>query len=239
MGQRLRLNAGFTIPSNYTVQEKAVLKALKKYGALVADNGGFFSISITPDDRYGSTLDHLLNSVPISAFEVVQSTGATGGPRSPGAPMAMAGHDQFVTLGGTASLQGSATNATGTTWSQLSGPAGAVSFGNAAQLSTTASFTLPGTYLLMLSAADGVHAVAHDTLTVKVTLTPDVMRSGSDAVTSFPTLSGRHYRVEWSGDLINWSTVADNIAGTGGILNVTHTNGYNAARNFYRVLVVD
>src|SRR2546425_1458222 len=52
MGQRLRLKSGFVIPANWTKQEKAVLTALKKYGALVADNGNFVSISVTPDDRW-------------------------------------------------------------------------------------------------------------------------------------------------------------------------------------------
>jgi hypothetical protein len=38
MGQRVRLKASFVIPDNWTIEEKAVLRALKKYGALVADN---------------------------------------------------------------------------------------------------------------------------------------------------------------------------------------------------------
>lgn len=42
MGQRLRLKAGFIIPPAWTKHEKAVLLALKKYGAIVADNGSFF-----------------------------------------------------------------------------------------------------------------------------------------------------------------------------------------------------
>ena len=40
MGQRLRLKAAFQIPTNSTVHEAAVFRALKKYGAIVADNGG-------------------------------------------------------------------------------------------------------------------------------------------------------------------------------------------------------
>jgi hypothetical protein len=50
MGQRLRLKANFAIPATWTIEEKAVLLALKKYGAIVADNGNFFSVSICPDD---------------------------------------------------------------------------------------------------------------------------------------------------------------------------------------------
>ena len=51
MGQRVRLKANFAIPSSWTTFERAVLLGLKKYGALVADNGNFFSISVTPDER--------------------------------------------------------------------------------------------------------------------------------------------------------------------------------------------
>ena len=54
MGQRLRLKASFVIPATWTIEEKAVLLALKKYGAIVADNGGFFSISVCPDDRFAA-----------------------------------------------------------------------------------------------------------------------------------------------------------------------------------------
>ena len=81
MGQRLRLKAGFVIPSNWTLPEKAVLLALKKHGALVADNGGFFSISITPDNRYPKGCFDHLNGLGIDQFEVIQTTGPNEGPR--------------------------------------------------------------------------------------------------------------------------------------------------------------
>ncbi len=238
MGQRLRLSAGFSIPENYTKPEQAVLLALKKYGAIVADNGGFFSVSITPDDRYGNTLDHILNSVPISSFEVVQSTGATTGPRAPGAPTADAGGDQWLPVGSLAQLQGNVSNATTVKWKRHSGPA-PVTFGDTTQAVTSAAFSIPGTYTLMLSAADGTHAVAYDALVIHVTLTPAVSRSGNDEITSFPSTAGHHYRVEHSANLTSWDTVADNIPGTGATLHVTHSGAFSASRHFYRVAVLD
>ena len=73
MGQRLRLKASFVIPANWTKQEKAVCLGLKKYGGLVADNGGFFSFSVCPDDRFpGNAFDNL-STIAISSFEAVQS----------------------------------------------------------------------------------------------------------------------------------------------------------------------
>ena len=240
MGQRLRLKSSFTIPANYTTQEKAVLLALKKYGAIVADNGGFFSISITSDDRYGSTLDHILNSVAITNFEVVQSTGVTGGPRSPGAPAANAGWDQWIPIGGTANLAGSITNTSpvAVNWKLYAGPA-PVTFGDATQAVTTAGFPVPGTYTLLLSAADGIHAVAYDAVVVHVTFTPLLTRSGNDETISFPSTAGHHYRVDRSNDLFLWTIHADNLAGTGASLNITHTGAFDNPSQFYRVTVLD
>ena len=105
MGQRLRLKASFVIPSNWTIEEKAILLGLKKYGAIVADNsGGFFSISVSPDDRWpASCFDHLA-TVSIDNFEVIQTTGPTEGPRSPDAPTVDAGPDQVIGIDDAANL---------------------------------------------------------------------------------------------------------------------------------------
>ena len=106
MGQRLRLKSSFVIPSTWTIEEKAILRALQKYGALVADNGGFFSVSVCPDNRFSdSAFDHL-STVAIDNFEVVQTTGASEGPRSPNAPSVNAGADQVLSSIGTTTLAG-------------------------------------------------------------------------------------------------------------------------------------
>ncbi len=171
MGQRLRLKAGFAIPGNWTVEEKAVLLALKKYGAIVADNGNFFSVSVCPDNRFSSSAFSHLPTIDISNFEVVQTTGAAEGPRSPGAPNVDAGPDQFLEWPTNISLTGSINDPSGhasVLWNLYAGPAGA-SFANASQAATTATITAPGTYTFMLSADDGTHAVAYDAVVVRVT----------------------------------------------------------------------
>ena len=72
--------------------------------------------------------------------------------------------------GGAADLEGAASDADGdpvtTTWSKVSGP-GAVYFGNAAALVTTAYFTQPGVYVLRLTANDG-YAQNVDEVTIAV-----------------------------------------------------------------------
>jgi len=171
MGQRLRLKANFAIPATWTVEEKAVLLALKKYGAIVADNGNFFSVSVSPDDRFSSNAFSHLSTIDINNFEVVQTTGPSEGPRSPGAPSVDAGPDQFLEYPTNISLNGSVNDPSGhatIAWKIYSGPAGA-SFANASQATTNVTINGPGTYTFMLSADDGVHAVAYDAVVVRVT----------------------------------------------------------------------
>ncbi|MGD0812874.1 MAG: hypothetical protein ABSA83_04665 [Verrucomicrobiota bacterium] len=170
MGQRLRLKAAFVIPASWTIEEKAVLLGLKKYGAMVADNGNFFSISVTPDDRWPANCFDDLTSISITNFEVVQTTGPNGGPRSPGAPAANAGPAQSVVVGEPAQMQGTVAF-TGAPpaiqWTLYSG-SGTVTFGNATQTNTTATFNTPGVYTLMLSADDSIHAVAYSAVAITV-----------------------------------------------------------------------
>jgi hypothetical protein len=170
MGQRLRLKSNFVIPSNWTIEEKAVLLALKKYGAIVADNGNFFSVSVCPDNRFSANAFSHLSTVDINNFEVIQTTGATGGPRSAGAPTADAGPDQIVDLATGATLNGLINAPSGSAtiqWKLYSGPA-SVAFGNPNSANTTVSFSQTGSYKLELSADDGVHAVAYDAMVMKV-----------------------------------------------------------------------
>lgn len=243
MGERLRLKASFTIPDAWTIYEKAVAKALKKYGCIVADNGGFFSISVAPDTRFpNGAFDHL-SAIGIANFEVVQGTGPSGGPRSPGQPGANAGPDQFINWSDTTLLQGSTTDPdapqTPVTirWSQYNGP-GTVTFGNASQAQTTVTFSLPGRYTLMLSADDGVHTPAYDAVVVEARLNPEILRSGTDALIRFASVNGRKYRVERSGNLSSWTTLADNVPGTGSLLQTTHPGALSLGAQFYRVVVL-
>src|SRR5205085_1418025 len=167
----VRLKASFVVPDSWTIEEKAVLRALKKYGALVADNGGFFSVSVCPDDRFAANAFDHLSTIGISNFEVVQTTGPTEGPRSPGAPAVDAGPDQFLEWPTSISLGGSVNDPSGRAsvlWKIYSGPAGAL-FANPNQPATNVTINGPGTYTFLLSADDGVHAIAYDAVVVRVT----------------------------------------------------------------------
>ncbi len=170
MGQRFRLKSSFVIPDNWTIEEKAVLRALKKYGGMVADNGNFFSFSVCPDDRFSDEAFDHLSTIDVDSFEVIETTGPTEGPRSPGSPIVDAGADQVVDLGTTVMLHGVISAPAGTVtvqWKPYSGP-NEVILGSPSSTDTSVSFTQPGSYVFELSADDGLHAVAYDAVVVSV-----------------------------------------------------------------------
>jgi hypothetical protein len=73
MGQRLRLRRGYDI-SRFPRQARIVLKALKRYGMILADNGSSWYVSGAPDPRWSNDQLHALHRVPGSAFEVVDTS---------------------------------------------------------------------------------------------------------------------------------------------------------------------
>ena len=167
---------------------------------MVADNGNYFSISVTPDDRWPANCFNDLTSISATNFEVIQTTGPNEGPRSPGAPVANAGPDQTVPVGVPVTLPGVVTFSNAPPviqWKLYSGP-GTVTFGNAALTNTTATFSAPGVYTLELSAADGVHAVAYDAAVYhRDECHQSVHRVGRDE--REPELDGRHGAVRGAG----------------------------------------
>jgi hypothetical protein len=73
MGQRLRLKRGYDI-SRFPRQSRIVLRALKRYGMILADNGSSWYVSGAPSRGWDNDDLHSLHGVPGSAFEVVDSS---------------------------------------------------------------------------------------------------------------------------------------------------------------------
>ena len=73
MGQRFRLKASFDT-SGYGPQSKVVLEALKKYGMILADNGGNWFISGVPDERWDDDDLNDLKQLKGSDFEAVNES---------------------------------------------------------------------------------------------------------------------------------------------------------------------
>src|SRR5579862_494928 len=78
MGQRFRLKADVDIES-FPKHAKAIALALKKYGMIMADNGGDWRLSIAPDKRITGL--EALGKLKGSDFEVIQTTGEHEAPR--------------------------------------------------------------------------------------------------------------------------------------------------------------
>ena len=111
------------------------------------------------------------------------------------APAINAGSDQTITLPASVLLAGSVIDdgfggaPVTTAWSKTSGP-GTVTFGNALALTSTAAFSVAGTYVLTLSANDG-ELTGTDTLTIQVNPAPivnlaPVVNAGPDQTITLP-----------------------------------------------------
>ncbi len=72
MGLRLRLKASFSL-AGYHGEALVILRALKRYGLIVADNGSSWYITGAPDRRWNDEDLNQLKSVPGSAFEAVRT----------------------------------------------------------------------------------------------------------------------------------------------------------------------
>jgi hypothetical protein len=70
-------------------------------------------------------------------------------------------------------------------------------------------------------------------------------QEGDDFVITFPSVAGRHYTVNFSNSLnvgtwqpvLTDGTPATNLAGTGGLLQVTDTGGALQSRRFYQITI--
>jgi hypothetical protein len=73
MGQRFRLKADFAIAA-FPANVQVILRALKKYGMMLADNGSAWYLSGAPDPRWDDDELHTLTQIPGDAFEAVDVT---------------------------------------------------------------------------------------------------------------------------------------------------------------------
>jgi hypothetical protein len=74
MGARFRLKAAFNI-SSYSAKMQVLLRAMKQYGIIVADNGSDWYISGAPDYRWNNDDLHTLDNLKGNFFEAVDESG--------------------------------------------------------------------------------------------------------------------------------------------------------------------
>ena len=73
MGARFRLDASFPIAS-YRADTQTVLRAMKRYGLVLADNGSPWFFQGARDSRWPSGLLDQLKRIPASAFVAVDTS---------------------------------------------------------------------------------------------------------------------------------------------------------------------
>ena len=73
MGARFRLKASYAIAAGLRADTKAILRAMKKYGLVLADNGSPWFFQGTADTRWSEPLLDELKQIPASAFEAVDT----------------------------------------------------------------------------------------------------------------------------------------------------------------------
>lgn len=81
MRQRVRLEESFDV-SGFPFQARVVLRALKRYGMIVADNGSDWFISGSPSKHWDNNALHTLGRCPVRALK--WWTRGSSGPKPPG-----------------------------------------------------------------------------------------------------------------------------------------------------------
>jgi hypothetical protein len=179
MGARLRLRAGFDI-SGFSAANQVILRALKKYGMMLADNGSAWYVSGAPDARWDNNDLHNLGLIQGSNFEAVDVGGLMIDPNSGQAKQSttvsvtVSPLAANVAVNTTQQFTASVTNATTQTvnWSVSGAPGGNSAVG---LISATGLYTAPaappsgGT--VAVQAASTVSPSATGTATVTVTVT--------------------------------------------------------------------
>jgi len=74
MGARFRLKADYDI-SGFPTELQILLRAMKEYGIVLADNGSNWYVNGAPDERWDNDMLHLLDVLAGNDFEVVDTSG--------------------------------------------------------------------------------------------------------------------------------------------------------------------
>ena len=83
MGQRFRLRADYDL-SGFDPQIQVILRAMQRYGIILADNGSPWYVSGAPDERWDNDILHQLDRLTGDDFEAVDVSSLMGDPDSAG-----------------------------------------------------------------------------------------------------------------------------------------------------------
>jgi hypothetical protein len=176
MGERFRLKASFDI-TPFPADVQVILRAMKKYGIILADNGSAWFISGKPDPRWNDDTLHTLSQLLGSNFEAVDATvlrisADSGAARQSGTTVTVTPSSASVRVGQLQAFAATVTGASGgVTWSVNDVPGGDGAVGT---IDTSGRYLAP-------SAVPSPSAV-----TVRATSVAVPTASGSATVTVVP-----------------------------------------------------
>lgn len=237
MGARFRLRASFDI-SGYSATNQIILRALKKYGMILADNGSAWYLSGAPDDRWNNDDLHLLGAIQGSNFEAVDVSSLMIDPNSGQAKQSttvsvtVSPATATVPVNTTAQFSATVTNATTQTvnWTVNGAPGGNSTVG---LINTNGMYTAPavppsgGTVTVQAASTVSPSAIGSATVTVtapsKPVLSSIVPSSGAQGSNVTVTLTGSNF--------VSGATLT--IGGTGmSASNVTVVSSTKITANF-------
>ena len=176
MGERFRLKASFNI-APYPADVQVILRAMKKYGIILADNGSAWFISGKPDPRWNDDNLRTLSQLLGSNFEAVDATvlrisADSGAARQSGATVTVTPSSASVRVGQLQTFAATVSGASGgVTWSVNDVPGGDGSVG---------TIDAGGRYLAPAAVP------SPSVVTVRATSVAVPTASGSAAVTVVP-----------------------------------------------------
>jgi hypothetical protein len=198
MGQRFRLQAGFDI-STFPADVQVILRALKKYGMMIADNGSAWYISGAPDSRWNNDNLNTIKKVPGSAFEAVDVSSLMVDPNSgqaiqPGASVTVTPGAATLTTGSSlqfaAVVQGSTDQSVAWSVNGIAGGTASLGFVTAAGVYTAPALP-PSPATVSVEAASIALPAARGSASVTVrfpapaisSVTPSPLNTGSFTLT--------------------------------------------------------
>jgi hypothetical protein len=208
MGARFRLKATYDI-SGFSAANQVILRAMKKYGMLLADNGSAWFISGAPDSRWNNDDLHLLGNIPGSAFEAVDESSLMVDPNSgeakqpTGVSVSVNPPTAKVVTGASLQFTATVTNASQlVNWSVNGAPGGNSTVG---LITTSGLYTAPafvpsgGTVTVQATSVDAPSAVGTASVTITVpappvpTLSSIAPSSGAQGTSVAVTLTGSNF----------------------------------------------
>jgi hypothetical protein len=230
MGARFRLRASFDI-SGFSATNQIILRALKKYGMMLADNGSAWYLSGAPDDRWDNSDLHNLGLVTGADFEAVDVSplmisADSGQARQSGISVSVTPASANVVLNATqqfnASVSGSTDTSVNWTVNGVTGGNSVTGWINATGLYTAPNIVpSPATVAVQASS----HALPSATGSASVTVTPAAPPPPPPAITVSISPSSATVR---TGSSQQFTATVKNTTNTAVIWRVNGITGGNS-----------